>query len=286
MMRGSGASGLRAIASQKPLGKGILLRPLLDHTRDDIKAYAQTHQLEWVEDPSNQNTRFDRNFLRHEVLPVLIKRWPAAISQMQRVSELQNESEQLQTELARIDYAQAEISKFYSATSCICVETLNLLSLARKKNMIRYWIKINKFPVIGFHKIEELLKQLNSKAGAMPVIEGHGFEIRLFKNRLYLVEDSNDLNLAASYQFPDSADLNIPVLNFSHCRADVFDYLKKQDKGERVELKFRQLSKPGTVTPHSHSLKRLFQKNQIPPWKRSSIPQIFLNDELAGIWLL
>jgi len=72
MMRGSGASGLRAIASQKPLGKGILLRPLLDHTRDDIKAYAQTHQLEWVEDPSNQNTRFDRNFLRHEVLPVLI----------------------------------------------------------------------------------------------------------------------------------------------------------------------------------------------------------------------
>ena len=133
---------------------------------------------------------------------------------------------------------------------------------------------------------EELLKQLNSRAGAMPVIEGNGFQIRLFKNRLYLVEDSNDLNLAASYQLPDCGDLNIAVLNFSHSRADVFEYLNKPDKGESVELKFRQLSVPGTVTPHAHSLKRLFQKNQIPPWKRSSIPQIFLNDEVASLWLL
>ena len=286
MMRGSGASGLRAIASQKILGQGILFRPLLSYTRDDIKAYAQTHQLEWIEDPSNKNTQFDRNYLRHEVLPAIIKRWPAAISQMQRVSELQNESDLLQTDLAQIDYAQAKVTKYYSKASCICIEVLNLLSAARKKNMIRYWIKVNNFPVIGFHKIEELLKQLKSRVDAMPVIEGNGFQIRMFKKRLYLVEESSDLDLNASYPVPDSGNLMIPSLNLSRSRADVFKYLKKSDEGESVVLKFRQLSDPGSATPHAHSLKRLFQKNQIPPWKRSSIPQIFLNDKLVGLWLL
>ncbi len=286
MMRGSGASGLRAIASQKILGQGILFRPLLSYTRDDIKAYAQTHQLEWIEDPSNKNTQFDRNYLRHEVLPAIIKRWPAAISQMQRVSELQNESDLLQTDLAQIDYAQAKVTKYYSKASCICIEVLNLLSAARKKNMIRYWIKVNNFPVIGFHKIEELLKQLKSRVDAMPVIEGNGFQIRMFKKRLYLVEESSDLDLNASYPVPDSGNLMIPSLNLSRSRADVFKYLKKSDEGESVVLKFRQLSDPGSATPHAHSLKRLFQKNQIPPWKRSSIPQIFLNDQLVGLWLL
>ena len=286
MMRGSGPSGLRAISRQKSLGKGVLFRPLLNYSRHDIEQYAETHQLEWIEDPSNKSNKFDRNYLRHEVLPAIIKRWPSAISQLQRVSELQNESEQLQTDLAKIDYLQAEVNKPFSTASCISIEALNSLSLARKKNMIRYWIKVNNFSVIGFHKIEELLKQLNSRVDAMPVIVGNGFQIKLFKKMLYLVDNSNYLELEASYKVPDSGCLDISDLNFSQSRPEVFEYLKKRDEGQSIELKFRQSTQSGITTPHSHSLKRLFQKNQIPPWKRSSIPQIFLNDELAGLWLL
>ncbi|MBT3202779.1 MAG: tRNA lysidine(34) synthetase TilS [Gammaproteobacteria bacterium] len=286
MMRGSGSSGLRAIARQKSLGKGVLFRPLLNYSRHEIEQYAESHKLEWIEDPSNKSIKFDRNYLRHEVLPAIIKRWPSAISQLQRVSELQNESEQLQTDLARIDYLQAEVNKPFSPASCISIEALSLLSLARKKNMIRYWIKVNDFSVIGFHKIEELLKQLNSRIDAMPVIVGNDFQVRVFKKMLYLVDGSNSLDLEVSYNMPDSGYLDIPGLNFSQSRSDVFEYLKKRDEGQSIELKFRQPTQSGITTPHSHSLKRLFQKNQIPPWKRSSIPQIFLNNELSALWLL
>jgi tRNA(Ile)-lysidine synthetase-like protein len=103
---------------------------------------------------------------------------------------------------------------------------------------------------------------------------------------LYLVDGSNSLDLEVSYNMPDSGYLDIPGLNFSQSRSDVFEYLKKRDEGQSIELKFRQPTQSGITTPHSHSLKRLFQKNQIPPWKRSSIPQIFLNNELSALWLL
>ena len=285
MMRGSGSTGLRAIARLKTLGKGLLFRPLLNFTRDDIERYAKTHQLQWIEDPSNKSIKFDRNYLRHEVLPAVIRRWPSAISLLQRVSELQNESEQLQSDLAKIDYAPAVIKKPFSNSSCISVNALNELSFARKKNLIRYWIKLNKFAVIGFHKIEELLKQLSSRIDAMPVTEGNDFQIRLYKNTLYIVKKTEQLELAASYEMPSSARLDIPAINFSQSRMDVFNYLKREDKGETIVLKFRQLTSTGRATPHAHSLKRLFQKHQIPPWKRCSIAQIFLNDELVALWL-
>lgn len=285
LMRGSGSAGLRAIASLKPLGEGLLFRPLIDFTREDIELYASEHQLEWIEDPSNKKIEFDRNYLRHEVLPAITRRWPSAINQFKRVSELQNESEQLQRDLAQIDYTQAEVSKTLSKASCISVNVLNSLSHARKKNMIRYWIKLNKFSVIGYHKIEELLKQLNSRVDAMPVIEGNDFQVRLFKNTLFLVESSNLLNLEASYKIPDYGNLDIPALSFSQSRADLFNYLKRVDKGESVYLKFRQSNHTGGAGTHTHRSKRLFQKHQVPPWKRASIPQIYLNDDLVGLWL-
>lgn len=285
MMRGSGASGLRAIARLKTLGKGLLFRPFLNFTRDEIEHYAVFHKLQWIEDPSNKSVKYDRNYLRHEVLPVIIKRWPSAISQLQRVSELQNESEQLQTDLAQIDYAQAEIKKPFTNFSCISVEALTTLSFARKKNMIRYWIKLNNLSVIGFHKIEELLKQLNSRIDAMPVIEGNDFQLRLYKKTLYIVKKAEPLKLAVSYQMPASAKLDIPTINFSYSRVELFNYLKRDDNGESIFLHFRNSTHTGKATPHAHSLKRLFQKDQIPPWKRSSIPQIVINDKLVALWL-
>lgn len=285
MLRGSGSSGLRAIARLKSLGQGYLFRPLLNVTRHQIEQYAKNYQLEWIEDPSNKSLNFDRNYLRHEVIPVIAKRWSSAVSQFQRVSELQNESEQLQTELAKIDYFQVKIEKPFCESSCLSVKSLQALSPARKKNMIRYWVKRNNYPVIGFHKIEELLKQLDSKQDATPVIEGHEFQIRLFKNTLYLVNKIDPPELAASYDMPVSGELNIPQINFRQSRLTLFKSIKREDNGGRVSLKFRQSNPSGKAIPHAHRLKRLFQKELIPPWKRSLIPQIYINDELIGLWL-
>ena len=77
LMRGSGPAGLAGIRVTQSFGRGQLLRPMLGVSGDDIAAYASAEGLTWIEDPSNADTRFDRNFIRREVMPLLRTRWPA-----------------------------------------------------------------------------------------------------------------------------------------------------------------------------------------------------------------
>ncbi len=76
LSRGAGLNGLSSMPKRRPLGKGLLIRPLLKYSRAELLAYGQKENLIWKEDPSNQDQRYDRNFLRHEVLPEINKRWP------------------------------------------------------------------------------------------------------------------------------------------------------------------------------------------------------------------
>ena len=76
LKRGSGPAGLSSMPAKCLLNKGYLLRPLLNITREQIEAYAHEHGLLWIEDDSNQDDRYDRNFLRLHVMPLLTQRWP------------------------------------------------------------------------------------------------------------------------------------------------------------------------------------------------------------------
>ena len=77
MARGTGVEGLQGIQKQFNFGKGNILRPLLDVSKSEILGYAKEKQLDWVVDTSNQETYFDRNFLRMKVIPTLKERWPS-----------------------------------------------------------------------------------------------------------------------------------------------------------------------------------------------------------------
>ena len=96
LLRGAGPKGLSAMPGAAPLGRGTLLRPLLDCGRADLLAYARAQRLDWLEDPSNADTRLDRNFLRQRLLPELKTRWPAAAAVLARSSELCAEAAELQ----------------------------------------------------------------------------------------------------------------------------------------------------------------------------------------------
>lgn len=286
LMRGSGPGGLSAIAAQRPLGKGILYRPLLNVSRSEIEKYATEHQLNWVEDPSNQSLGFNRNYIRHQVLPTLVNRWPSAISQLHRVSEWQNESNELINELAIIDFEHAAEERPFSAYICLSIDSLLPLTDARKKNLIRFWLKHQAKPVTGYKKMAELLSQLNARRDAMPQIEADGFCIRFYRHCLYIVDDRPQPDLNAVYEMPVEGELVIASIKFKQSRDSLIHYLQQEEAGQKVSLHFRQQNKTLQPGSHAHKLKRLFHQYQVPPWKRTSIPQIFINDELAGLWLL
>jgi tRNA(Ile)-lysidine synthase len=286
LMRGSGPHGLSAIAMQRPLGDGLLFRPLLNQTRSAIEDYVAQYQLDWIEDPSNNSLMFDRNYTRHKVLPVFIQRWPSAIKQLHRVCEWQNENAELINELAAQDLKQCSEQRSFTTYRCLSIVEISNLSLARSKNLFRYWLKTHGKTLIGYKRLQQLISQLNARPDAMPLIEADGFSIRLYQGFLYIVDDMVKALPEVEYGIMIDESIEIPAIELKLSRIDLMNYLDLKDTGQQVTLRFRQNQAETGTLSFSHKLKRLFQKHHVPPWLRPLIPQIWINGELKELWLL
>ena len=143
LLRGAGVQGLSAMPVSRRLGAGCLARPLLNCSRAELLAYAHKQQLSWVEDPSNADERFSRNYLRRQVLPPLLKRWPQALVSLSRSAAHLSEAGQLLDELAQQDVAAAEAPNEFAwlALPSLALPALRGLSEARQRNALRYWLR-------------------------------------------------------------------------------------------------------------------------------------------------
>lgn len=135
LMRGAGPRGLAAMAQARRLGQGILYRPLLNFSRAELEEYAQEQALTWVNDESNTNDHYDRNYLRNQVMPLLRERWPAFANKWQQTAELCAANEALIDELARQDLILGGVKDELVGTS-VSLTYLESLSLIRRHNMI------------------------------------------------------------------------------------------------------------------------------------------------------
>ena len=283
ILRGSGSSGLRGIARSRSIGRSILLRPMLEFSRVDITAYASLHKLDWYDDPSNQSERFNRNYLRHQVVPRIKNRWPGYLESIRSVTSIQAETQQALDELGAQDYQQVRLQSERENIDLLCLNTIQQLSYARQKNLIRFWLRKYNCASLPQSRLNELIRQLNASADSVPVVGGSGYEIRVYNLCLYIVIQNGRVPLQESYDFSQAAKLKIKEIGLNLERKSIFDHLDQKDSGQSIRLRFR-LKNAGS-NPHNHRLKRLFQKHKIPPWKRSLTPQVYLDDELAGLWL-
>lgn len=142
LLRGAGVRGLSAMPSVRPLGRGNLLRPLLDVSRAELQSYAAEHQLSWIEDPSNADHQYSRNYLRHRVMPALTARWPQAALSMSRSAAHLSEAQGLLDELAIIDLGAAQTLSDYPWLSLpsLALAPLRELSAARQRNALSHWL--------------------------------------------------------------------------------------------------------------------------------------------------
>ncbi len=142
LLRGAGVRGLAAMPVARPLGRGTLVRPLLDVPRTELLAYAEAHGLSWVEDPSNADERFSRNFLRRRVLPLLAERWPQAAASLARSAAHLGEAQQLLGELAELDLLAARGRAPFSwlALPSLDLQAVAGLNEARQRNLLRHWL--------------------------------------------------------------------------------------------------------------------------------------------------
>jgi tRNA(Ile)-lysidine synthase len=278
-LRGSGSAGLRGIAARRKLGSSLLLRPLLEYTRQQLEDYASHHELAWFNDPSNRDNRFDRNYLRNEVIPLIAMRWPHFQTSLTTSCRLQTETQQILDEVAQLDF-RALTQDTNGREPTLELQGLLQLSPERGKNLLRYWIASAGLTAMPGARLRELMNQLDAKAGALPQIAMPDYSIRLYDGRLFLVRQAASQDCCGVYEFGLR-----PVIEIEDCwlrlrRADLFDRLGIEDRQQRVTLRFRG---KGQLAADRHRLKRLFQKQRVPPWERQSTAQVYLDGELVGL---
>ncbi|RZV49104.1 MAG: tRNA lysidine(34) synthetase TilS, partial [Pseudomonadales bacterium] len=137
LMRGCGVHGAAAIPAQRALEQGLLARPLLNLPREQIQRYASSYGLAFIEDESNVDLQFDRNFLRQEVLPLLRQRWPSANRTLARFAGLAKEQQQLAHDMAGVDYA-AVSTKDARFGQCLAIDKTLALPSHRRNNLYHF----------------------------------------------------------------------------------------------------------------------------------------------------
>ena len=180
LLRGAGLPGLAAMPAVMPLGAGVLVRPLLEVPRAVLRAWVRARELSCVADPANTDERFDRNFLRQQVLPCLLSRWPGAARTVTRSARHIAEAQELLDETARADVARAADGAALSVTA------LRALSLPRRRNALRYWIG-QAGPVPDARRLQEIAETvLAARADANPVVGWGELQVQRHAGRLFL----------------------------------------------------------------------------------------------------
>jgi len=299
LKRGAGLKGLSAMKTVMPLGKQILVRPLLHIPRETIIAYANEHQLLWIDDESNQDIRFDRNFIRHNVMPVLTERWPSMLTTISRSAEHCREAESLLAELAEHDLRICKTSQ-----SSLGTVEIKKLSKARFNNLIRYFLQSQQCLMPSTEQLEQVYNQLNAKIDKVPSVKVGRSWLRRFKNELYLTANFEDISTwTQEVDIERNLDLlqvNLPDrLGRLAFKNSAFD--KKTDNGEDTVCAHHQIVPPKinqkvwikfshnnpkclpAYRQHTRSLKKVLQELSIAPWQRKRLPFIYYDDQLVAV---
>lgn len=179
LVRGAGVTGAAAMPAARALGPMRLLRPLLGVPRSDIVAYALENRLAWIEDESNADTAFSRNFLRHEIVPALEARFPAASACLASAAAHFAEADLLLAELAQADWQAC------AEGDCLLLSALHQLSPARLKNLLRYRLRSLGWRVPAARRLDEFVRQLLAAApGSRPLLQLPEGEMRVLRRRL------------------------------------------------------------------------------------------------------
>ena len=269
-LRGSGVDGLAAMRPLVAFEAGEIWRPFLATSRAQLCAYARSHGLRWIDDPSNQDTAIDRNYLRWVVLPLLEKRFPQAAQRLTRCARLCADAADLLT--AEEDAALA--------TLCPTPQTLKLLDwyaypTARRGRLLRRWCALCHAPPLAMQGIHAIEAFMGAAPDRQACFRWQNVEIRCWKQMLYLRRCQPQWSDHPPILWDGTSPLRLPTGGSlrvetapGSCRQGFQQPLTVRPRvgGERMRLDHRR---------HSHSLKHLLQQANIPPWHRQVLPLLY-----------
>jgi tRNA(Ile)-lysidine synthase len=286
LMRGAGVAGLAgmAAATSVPLP---LWRPLLQVSRAELSQWLQARGGRWVEDDSNLDERFDRNYLRHRIVPLLQARWPSASKTAARSAAHLGEARELLQALAEIDAAQV------IEDGVVQIAALQTLDVARQRNLLRHWIALQGLTTPDAVHLERIRVELPAaRTDAQPIVRWEGGEVRRFRQRLHALvpplaqrdERSSGQRIEQRWRWRRQPVLELGAGlgrlrwvqdtngEIAAARLPAVLRVTKRVGGERIRLR---------ATGPNYAVKALLRERGVVPWERECVPLIFAGETLA-----
>ncbi|WP_193017229.1 tRNA lysidine(34) synthetase TilS [Proteus sp. FME41] len=279
LKRGSGPAGLSSMPAKMIFEHSYLLRPLLNITREQIESYATEQKLIWIEDDSNQDDRYDRNFLRLRVMPLLTQRWPHFSQAATRSAALCGEQEALLDELL-----DSQLNTVMDNEHSLDINQLADYSDIKRNALLRRWFAKHNKTMPSRQQILRLWQEVAlAKADAEPRLQFYQDEVRRYKQRLYLIP-MNDECVDKIIEWSLTQPLYLPnglgVLSLSDKTGKNTVRAPLNDEIVTVRFGLTQASLRIVGREHARHSKKIWQELEIAPWRRTRIPLIYYNDTL------
>jgi len=282
-LRGSGPDGLASIPRKRTLGAGFLSRPLLTCSREQLQIYAEEHALDPIHDPSNDDLRFDRNYLRHEVVPLLKARWPAATRTLSRSANRCSAASQTLLGLAQEDLRQVRLR----GEKELSVSELKTLPRERAYNTLRLWVRQEGLRMPRLQDLAEVYRQLVlARADSHGIVNVRDYEFRRHQDRLYLLPPQRERKAFHHDWDAPFLPLNIPEIDQILTREDCERQGIRLPEQGMITVRSRvgsELIKLGEPAFHK-AVKKLLQEASVPPWLRDVTPLLYIEGRLAAVW--
>jgi len=284
LLRGAGLKGVAAMPLFKPATTDThaTMRPLLDIPRSELLGYAQQNSLQWVEDESNADDRYPRNFLRHRLLPLLEQRFFAYRDTLTRSAKHFAEANELLDELAQQD------AQGLAGNAPLEISLLRKLPHSRGKNLLRYWLHKLGAPMPQAVQLGEMLHQLlDAREDAAVCVEFGGWQVKRYQGKVYVLRAQGDFDRNLVLPWHGEAELDWPALNMRliFTQTQGAGVSLKKLRGAPVTLRLR--SGGEMLRPHANaatrSLKNLLQEHRVPPWQRERLPLLYCGDALVAV---
>nr|BET44432.1 MAG: tRNA lysidine(34) synthetase TilS [Candidatus Aschnera chinzeii] len=278
LKRGSGPAGLSGMSKFTPFYNTYLVRPLLSFQRNELLAYAIKNNLTWIDDDSNSNSNYDRNFLRLNIIPLLIKRWPFFLSSVFRTAKICKEEQLLLCEALK-----DTLSTVINSDGSLNISMLLTHSDVKKYFILRYWFKLHNMLMPSYVQLKCILYEVVcAKLDANPKLILSDHVIRRYRNKLWITRNYQDISqVCLIWQLPNTIVLpdNLGALQVSN---HGFSY-RCPNINEIVSIRFGLKGKIKIVGRlHSRHSKKLWQEFGIAPWLRNRIPLLYYNDTLIA----
>lgn len=288
LKRGSGIQGLGAMQAVSVWQNVAIFRPLLSFNKTDILAYAEQHQLEWIEDESNFNTDFDRNFLRQTALPLLNQRWQQFNQMVARSSQHCAEQQQLIEELLHPELASRLQNGGLDITG------FEHFSLLKQQQLVRLWLAQAHLAMPSVAQLEQIIQHLIlAKADKNPQVKLEQHLIRRYQQQIFITPIQAEIDDFELELPPQSEEIQLPASLGIVQRNGTEIIYKISGKSHRLLLPEALQQAPLRLTNHYPSkvqfygkthreeMKKIWQENRIPVWLRGRVPLIFYGEILV-----